>query len=410
VRTLSFSRYEIPALALLSALLTATVFLTTTRIMPGTEQYELGVMDHHRYVMMAEGNPFDFHLAPFSWRVLVPLIVKLQPFGTDMGFLLVTLVSMWLCGIMVYYMIKAAGFDRVYGLFGMLLFFSIGWVTKQYVYDFRLTDLPAILFIVAAIYAIYSKRDLLFLVLLTVGVFAKETVLFAAPLYYSLNAAKMVDLRLLRRTMLLALPPVVVLVLLRLGIPALNGDPAYTAIMSQKMTLAPDYEKVPYSFVTMLNAFGAERIQKLTLYNVGLRYVLFPLSLVPVALPLLAIKQVAIVLLRFSPYLILVYAQLLIAKNTERLVALAFPALIVMSVVAVQKVMTDLRINPLWALVLPASLFVLGTVSSDPEWSYLSLNWQFVIFVFFLLFLASVFIYRNGEKRVTRQASVDNAP
>jgi hypothetical protein len=285
----------------------------------------------------------------------------------------------------------------------------MGWVTKQYVYDFRLTDLPAILFIVAAIFAIYSKRDLLFLVLLTVGVFAKETVLFAAPLYYSLNASRLVDLRLLRRTALLTLPPVVVLVLLRLGIPALNGDPAYTTIMSQKMTLAPEYEKVPYSFVNMLNAFGAERIQKLTLYNVGLRYLLFPLSLAPLALPLLAIKQVAIVLLRFSPYLILVYAQLLIARNTERLVALAFPALIVMSVVAVQKVMTDLRINPLWALVLPASLFVLGTLSSDPEWSYLSLNWQFVIFVFFLLFLASVFIYRNGEKRVTRQASVDNA-
>jgi len=179
--------------------------------------------------------------------------------------------------------------------------------------------------------------------------------------------------------------------------------------MSQKMTLVSDYEEVPYSFVSMLRTIGTERLQELTLYNVGLRYLLFPLSLAPVALPLLAIKQVAIVLLRYSPYLILVYAQLMIAKNTERLVALAFPALIVMSVVAVHKVMTDLKINPLWALVLPASLFILGTVSSDPEWSYLSLNWQFVIFVVFLLLLASVFVYRNGEKRTIRQASMDNA-
>ncbi len=129
MRTLSSTRLELPALALLSAVLISTVFLTTIRITPGTEQYALGVMDHHRYVIMAEGNPFDFHLAPFSWRVLVPLIVKLQPFGTEIGFLLVTLVSIWLCGIMIYYMIKAAGFAPAYGLFGMLLFYSIGWVT-----------------------------------------------------------------------------------------------------------------------------------------------------------------------------------------------------------------------------------------------------------------------------------------
>ena len=101
MRTWSSTRLELPALALLSALLTTIVFLTTLRITIGTEQYALGVMDHHRYVAMAEGNPFDFHLAPFSWRVLVPLIVKLQPFGIETGFLLVTLISMALCGVII---------------------------------------------------------------------------------------------------------------------------------------------------------------------------------------------------------------------------------------------------------------------------------------------------------------------
>ncbi|MEO5953306.1 MAG: hypothetical protein ABIQ44_12645 [Chloroflexia bacterium] len=399
MKTWSSTRYELPAIALLSALLTTIVFFTTLRITRSFPLYNLGTMDHHRYVMMAEGNPFDFHLAPFSWRILMPALVKLLPFGTEIGFLLITLICLCLSGVLLYYIVRAAGFTYEYSLFGILLFFSMGWLTKQYIFDFWLPDVPAIAFILAAIYAIYKKHDLLFLVLLTIGVLAKETVIFVIPLYYSLNALRLFDWPLLRRTTLFAIPPAIILILLRLAIPALNGDPAYLALLPATMTLNPIYEQVPYSFAYMLQTIGAERLQGLTPYNVGYRYLIFPLNVAPLALPLLALRQVAPVLLRYSPYLILVYAQLLIAANTERLVSLAFPPLIIMSVVAVRKVMTDLKLKPLWALLLPTSLFLLGTLDTDPEWSYLSTSWQFIIVLISFALLAFVFVYRRNEAR-----------
>lgn len=382
-------------------MLTAIVFFTTLRITRDFPLYNLGTMDHHRYVMMAEGNPFDFHLAPFSWRILMPAIVKIQPFGTEIGFLLITLVCLCLSGVLIYYVVKAAGFTSEYALFGMLLFFSMGWLTKQYIFDFWLPDVPAIAFILAAIYAIYKKHDLLFLALVTIGVLAKETVIFVLPLYYSLNAVRLFDWPRLRRTLLFAVPPSIILILLRLTIPALNGDPAYLATLPTIMTLNPIYEQVPYSFAYMLQTIGVERFQELTAYNVGYRYLLFPLGVAPLALPLLALRQIAPVLLRYSPYLILVYAQLLIAANTERLVSLAFPPLIIMSVVAVRKVMTDLKLDPQWALLLPVSLFLLGTITTDPEWSYLSTSWQFIIVLISFVLLAFAFVNRRNQARAS---------
>lgn len=383
----------------LTALLTVIVFFTTDKITTDAELYSLGTMDHHRYVAMAVGNTFDFHLAPFSWRVLVPLLVKLQPFGVQTGFLLITVVSLWLSGFMLYYVLKAAGLQRVYGVFGVLLFFSMGWLTKQYIFDFWLPDLPVILFILIVVYAIYTKRDMLFVGALILGALTKETIMFAVPLYYTLNAAKLIDWPLLRRTVLLAMPAVIILTLLRIFIPAMNGDPAYLATLPAVMTLAPDYELVPYSVTHMLQAFGGERLQELTPYNVGLRYLLFPLGIAPVALPFLAPKQIGMTALRWSPYLLLVYAQLLLAFNTERLVSLAFPPLILLSSMAVRSLMGSLRLNPLWSPVLPLSLFLLGAASTDPEWSYLSLSWQVIICLIFLLVICVVFL--NNRKRAS---------
>ena len=193
-------------MSLLSALLVTVSFFTTNRIATSSIWYSLDGYDHHRYIEMATGHLFDFHLAPFCWRILDPLIVKLQPFGFEAGFLWVTLISLWLCGIVVYYLTKAAGFVPVYGLFSLILFFSLGWVIKQNVFDFWLPDALGYLFVLAAIYAIYKKLDLLFVTLLAIGVLAKESVFFVAPLYYTLNATKVLDLKVLRRTLLFCHP------------------------------------------------------------------------------------------------------------------------------------------------------------------------------------------------------------
>jgi hypothetical protein len=404
---LLYSKSELLLVSLLSALLVAVAFFTTNRISTSSIWYPLDGYDHHRYIAMATGNPLDFHLAPFCWRILDPLIVKLQPFGFEAGFLLVTLISLWLCGIVVYYLTKVAGFAPVYGLFSLLLFFSLGWAVKQNVFDFWLPDALGYLFILVAIYAILKKRDLLFVILLAVGVLAKESVFFVAPLYYTLNAAKLIDVKLLRRTVLFAIPALLALLLVRLGIPQLNGDPAYIVEVGQKFRLVTEYESAPYSLTDLFQTIGMDRLHALTPYNVGLRYLVFPLGITLLGLPLFAIKQNAKLLLRFAPFLALVYIQLLFAVNTERLVVLAFPPLLLMSTTGIRNLMSRLDLNPVYALCLPAALFVLSTLSLDYEWFYQS---TYVQIVLCLLFLAAIGILAIGKYKQNRPGKQTQRP
>ena len=108
----------------------------------------------------------------------------------------------------------------IYALFSFFLFFSVGWAVKQNVFDFWLPDALGYLFTLAAIYAIYKKHDLLFVLLLSVGVLAKESVVFVAPLYYTINAARLIDLKLLRRTILFTIPALLALFLVRFRHPS----------------------------------------------------------------------------------------------------------------------------------------------------------------------------------------------
>ncbi|MEP6774138.1 MAG: hypothetical protein ABJA50_00970 [Chloroflexota bacterium] len=359
--------------------------------------------DHHRYIAMATGNLFDFHLAPFCWRILDPLLVKLQPFGFEAGFLLVTLISLWLCGIVVYYLTKAAGFSRIYALFALLLFSSVGWAVKQNVFDFWLPDSLGYLFVLAAIYAIYKKHDLLFVMLLGVGVLAKESVVFVAPLYYTINATTLLDLKLMRRTVLLSIPAVLALFLVRLAIPQLNGDPTYVAQIGQQMALVREYELVPYSITDLFNTIGMDRLHALTPYNVGLRYLIFPLGVTLLALPFFAVKQNAQLFLHFAPFVALVYIQLLFAINTERLVVLAFPPLLLMSAAGVRNLMSRLDLRPAYALPLPIALFLLNTLNPDYEWTYQSTYIQIILCLLFLVVIGVLALGKYNSKRADKQ-------
>jgi hypothetical protein len=61
------------------------------------------------------------------------------------------------------------------------------------------------------------------------GALAKESAIFIAPLCYTFSAERRWDLRALGRTLALAAPAVVALVILRVMIPSSNGNAAYVA-------------------------------------------------------------------------------------------------------------------------------------------------------------------------------------
>lgn len=126
-------KFDLLILAL-SAILTILLYLKTD-VMNYSHEHFQQPWDHHKYIWMAINN-LDFHIAPFCWRIFVPLIASILPFELHINFKLITLISVTLTGSLVYKIGLLIFDDKILSLSMMLAYFSISWATKFVIYDF----------------------------------------------------------------------------------------------------------------------------------------------------------------------------------------------------------------------------------------------------------------------------------
>lgn len=299
-----------------------SLFVRTTRMTYSHAEFE-HPWDHHVYIEMATDQPLAPHAPPFGWRILNPLLAKLLPFDLLTNFMVLSFIALWMTGTVTYFMLRKAGFSNYLALTGLLFFLSLGWATRFNIYDFWLTDPMSFLFITATLWSIFAKKDLIFVLLLTIGVTAKENVIFVAPLYYTLNSEKLLDLKILFRTFYLVAPSLLILSLLRIFIMPANGE---------------------YELVNLLRDIGFPRIQNLHfdrsfIYSTGT----FGVSLM--VLPLFAMKRNLPLLWRFLPFIVLTYISLLFAINTQRLLVSIFPVVIIMALHGIKSIVDKIGVN-----------------------------------------------------------------
>ncbi len=343
-RTLPRGRLGEALLIAAAALLLVGLLLLRTDVMTEDHPTFKKRWDHHTYIQMAVNRPFDFYWAPYCWRIAVPLLAKALPFELQSNFLILSVLGVWVTGVATYYLARALGFTRALALVGMLLFFSLGWATKFVLFNFWLPDAVSFGLTVVLMWLILARKDLLFVLLLALGVTVKESVLFVAPLYYTLNARRVFDPRLLGRSLLLTLPAVLVLVALRIGIPTTTE----------------------YSYMERLRRIGGERIEDLSWKALRL-YTSNTFGVLLLLLPFLDPKRNLLVLIRFLPFLLLVYSQILLATNTERLLVLGFPALIIMALNGLAVLSDRLRLSPIYLSTLPIAMLALN-ISTTRRW------------------------------------------
>lgn len=314
-----------PAVIGCSFLITLALWIRTAHLTP-TDPWWSFPADHHIYLFMATHPIGGFNVAPWCWRVLGPLIAG--QFGNpSTGFQVVTFTSLWLTGAAVFALVKRSGHPLHLAATGMLLFFSFAFAVKFNMWDFWLGDPLAFLFLALGVLCIVAEWDGLFAVCVAVGVIAKESVVFVVPLFYGLRATQLWDRRTAKRALLVGVPSIAVLVFVRLAIPAWNSHPAYIASLPPpirwnahnlptyspwfilRQTLARRAAQPASWFVRTVSAFG---LPALVLAACGGRRNLRLLS-------------------RAAPFLLLVLSQELFALNTERLLVLAFPVVILLA-------------------------------------------------------------------------------
>ena len=342
--------------SIIAFLCITALFLRTERLTYSNPDFSKD-WDHHAYIEMAANSPFDFHGAPFAWRILNPLLAKALPFDLMTNFTILNFLSLWLTGLFTYLLLRRAGFSNTLSITGLLFFTSLGWATRFYIWEFWCTDSLSFLFITASIWCIFAKRDVLFLLFLAVGVTAKESIIFVAPLYYTLNTKKFIDIKLILRTLYLSGPAILILIILRVTI------------------------------IQLFEQIGLSRIKEFTTSDL-LSFTITSFGISLVFLPIFSFKKNLLVFLRFLPFILLIYSSLLFATTTERLTVSAFPAVIIMALYGIKNIVQNTKIKEELYIFLPLSLLAMLLIKED--WHVVSyLVESFVLLIFLAISIQS---------------------
>jgi hypothetical protein len=257
----------------------------------------------------------------------VPLLVRILPFSTYRSFDILGILFLSLCGGFIYKWLLAIPRPRDEAILGVLMFYSLGPAVKLLIGGVESPDAASYFFTVLALYAIYAENDYLCAAALALGMSCKETLAVVVPLHYTLKATRLWDLPRLRRSVVVALPAAIVLVGIRILIPAWNDHADYVRSLPFIYTQVGG-GRVKYDLLTgfqdVVDAYrGMSAINLLRLFSWG--------SLgIHLFLPFFAIRENKNVLLRWTPFWLGIGASLLIALNADRRLGSLFPMLIVM--------------------------------------------------------------------------------
>ena len=127
--------------------------------------------------------PFKGTVAPYSYRILTPLLVYILPFKHIFSFKLINLTAIGLTGILFYYYLKELKFNENISLIGTTLLLITPTILYA-MYDIALVDFLSFLFFLGAFYAILIKNDYLYFLMAVLGVFNKETIILTLPFYF----------------------------------------------------------------------------------------------------------------------------------------------------------------------------------------------------------------------------------
>jgi hypothetical protein len=364
---------ELVLILFVSVIFLAVLSLTTTKL-DYSNPFFAANWDHHKYIEMAK-HPFTFHIAPYCWRIFVPLVSFLLPFDLEINFLVITCLCLLFTSVLIYYLLKEFNFEGKFAFLGILIYFTLGWATKYFIYDFWLVDPMTILLAVAILYTIVKELDYAFSFLLVIGVLTKETILFVAPLFYSMKVKQFWDSKLFLRFLTFVFPAICVFIFIRIIISAYNNNPSYLATL-------PEQLKVVYNNQSDYNLsiyFNIDQSWYFMLENIG-----GTLGIILLLFPFFNWKKNVYLFKKFSPFILLCFIQILSPINVPRLLIICFPVFIIMAVFGIKKFIQNKNYKYYSFVTLLIVFFILNISNSHLP----SLQFRYEILIMFLYFLS----------------------
>jgi hypothetical protein len=355
-----------------------------------------GEWQHFDYLKVVGQLPKITSDAPYCWRLLVPFLVYISPFPVETSFFINTFLSLLVCSLLVYYIVKELGFDKVYCWIAFFTFLSMINVVRINLIEFIAVDATAFMFMLLSIYFTQKENKLLFIVSTILGVLTKEITLIVIPFYFFYHAEKNIfdrkNISLLKKNIIWGLPAVFALLILRLLVtPAHNYN--YFSLLHDFVNyristfsgIRQTLNKQLIHNQTQLET-AAINIYRITIGAIG--PILFFI--------MIKIKKLKDPIKSFFPILFFSFVQIFIASDHERLIASGFIVYILLFIYSVQSFETVNSINAKWFLAFTVLLFLSQLIMKNNifQETYYSTLVQLVLGALFLVILYIVKVLR----------------
>ncbi len=372
-------------------LLLAILTLFSHLMLPDHPFYYTKYM-HLGYISASE-NIFGFNEAPYSWRLLQPLIINILPFQYTVSFFLLAFSSLYFTSIILFKIFNKIYADINLAFTGAVLFLSLVWAVRFNIIEFWYPESLLYFFIALSVYFTYTSKKILLSITLLLGLLTKESMLLFIPLYYFVHSGKNLfkkfDTKLFKETLKISILPLLVYLIIRIII---NGHPIqyygdwlgivlerriliFLGIVSSlKHDLLIDQ---PWYLTFSINWY------RITLGTFGGIIIFF----------LLKIKESKSIIISYSLILIGTYLQLFLAYDIERLLTIAFFPVILLTIHSFKYYANKFGINKLYFLAYALILFSIQMFFVTGFY-YETFYAVFTQTVFSILFFAFL-IYRN---------------
>lgn len=210
------------------------------------------------YELMAR-EPFDPHTFPFAYRVAVPTIVNVLPFGHETSFSLLAWLFTAACGTLAYLLLRRFEIGKT---LAAGIAFSLALCPTLFVVSLRQgynPDPESLFVMLAGAIAIVDRRPVALGVILFLGVFVREATLFLVPFAYAVWAERLWDPRAARQVALASLPALAAYGALRLAIPTVAREQVlgYDSLFGGRLDVLDAAAKDPqYPLRRVALAFG----------------------------------------------------------------------------------------------------------------------------------------------------------
>lgn len=175
------------------------------------------------YELMAR-DPLAGHTFPFAYRIAVPSVVHVLPFGHTFSFSLLAWLCSAACGSLVYVLMRRFG-TRVRLSAGLALCLVISPpLLVASLRQGRGVDPESVLVMLAGALAIVDRRPMALGVVVAVGALVRESALFLVPFAYAYWADRPWDRAAAMRVLRASAPGLIIYAALRVGIPTVGRE------------------------------------------------------------------------------------------------------------------------------------------------------------------------------------------